>query len=119
MGLTVSKTKGKYMKQQSLINTMESTFLDLINSKQLSLSELRLYTLLFYNSREALSQGELYTPSQELLGKILGCKQPQISRAMKKLSEIGLIDYKDYRHNGVKICIPVKPESAAKILALH
>ncbi|GEA12288.1 helix-turn-helix domain-containing protein [Alteromonas sp. KUL49] len=107
------------MKNEHQKNSLESTYVDLINSKQLSQSELRLYIIIYSSSQEAFANGQLYSPSQEALGHILGCSQPQISRGLKKLSELGLIDYKDYRHNGAKLCIPVKPESAAKILSLH
>lgn len=107
------------MKTKNESKSLESIFVDLINSSELNKMQIRLYMYLYINSQEALSKGELYAPSQENLGKILGHHQPQISTGLKKLSEIGLIDYKDFRHNGVKICIPVKPESAIKILQVH
>lgn len=119
MGFPVPNTKGKQMKKINEVKTIESSWIDLINCSELSKIELRLYMWLYMNSQDALSRGELYTPSQEVLAELLGCHQPQISKALNSLSEKGLLDYNHYRCNGVKICIPVKPDSAAKILTKH
>ena len=96
----------------------DSFVVELITRKVINSSEFALYLHLCEGYEKAILNNELYTPKQKHLAKAINCRQPNICTMLKKLHEIGLIDYRNTTSQKYKSCAITRRDLVLKSL-LH